>query len=114
MRLGSILGIGVTVLAAVTVSAQINAEYRVKTAFLYNVVKFIEWPPDAWSGPGDPIVVCALGTSPRGDTLAQVVEWKAGRGQPLCRRQIQPTSDSESKRILTILADVRRGGALTI
>jgi hypothetical protein len=69
MRLGSILGIGVTVLAAVTVSAQINAEYRVKAAFLYNVVKFVEW-----------------------------------RSQPLCRRQIQASNDSENKRILTILA----------
>jgi hypothetical protein len=125
MGLRLILGIGVTVLATGTVSAQINAEYRVKAAFLYNLAKFVEWPPDAGSAPGDPITVCALGTSPPGDALAQVVEWKTVRGQPLCRRQIQApgaaatcrilfTSDSESKRILTILDVVRGRGVLTI
>lgn len=116
MGLGLILGIGMTVLAAVNVSAQINAEYRVKGKLLYNFAKFVEWPPDAWS---------AVGTSPPGDAHAHVVEWKTVRGQPLCRRQIQAsgaaascrirfTSDPRSKHILTIRDAVRGCAVLTI
>lgn len=90
MRLRLIPGIGVTVRAAGAVSAQINDEYRVKAVFPYNLVKFVEWLPDAWPAPGDPITVCALRTSPLGGAVAQVVEWKTVRGQPLCPRPIGP------------------------
>jgi hypothetical protein len=60
MRLRLILGIGLTLLAAGKVSAQINVEYRVKAAFRSNFGKFVERPADAWSGPGDPITVWLL------------------------------------------------------
>jgi hypothetical protein len=51
MRFRLILGIGTTLPAAGKVSAQINAAYRVKAAFLYKCAKFLEWPPDVWTGP---------------------------------------------------------------
>ena len=46
MRLRLMLGIGATLPAAGKVSAQINAEYRVPAAFLFNRAKFFELPPD--------------------------------------------------------------------
>lgn len=107
------LGIGATLPAAGKVSAQINAEYRVPAAFLFNRAKFFELPPDPRSGPGDPI------------THGQVVGRRTLRGQPLGRPQIQApgaaatcrilfTRDSESGRILTILCAVRGPGVRAI
>ncbi len=98
MGLRSIPGIDVTVLAAGITSAQINAEYRVKPAFLCNFAKFVEWPPDRGPAPSDAIAVCASGTSPSGETLALVVEWQTMRSQPLCRRQIRTPGKCEINR----------------
>jgi hypothetical protein len=94
MRFRLILGIGTTLPAAGKVSAQINAAYRVKAALPYICDKFFEWPPDACTGPH-------------------------------CRRQIQApgpaatcrilfTTDSESRRNLTIPYAVRGRGVLSM
>jgi hypothetical protein len=48
---------------AVPVSAE-NVEYPVKLAFLYNFTKFIEWPPESYSVPEAPMVICILGDDP--------------------------------------------------
>ena len=124
MRLRLMLGIGATLRATGKVSAQINAEDRVKAASLHKCAKFLSWRPDAWSGAGDPSTVCALETSPSGGALDEVVEGKKVPGQLLCRRQIQApaaatcpilfTSDSESRPILTVLYAVRGRGVLSI
>jgi hypothetical protein len=44
-------------------------EYQFKAAFLYNLAKFVEWPPRAFSGTSDPIVSCVAGDSPLGAAL---------------------------------------------
>jgi len=41
-----------------------GVEYPVKLAFLYNFTKFIEWPPDAYRGPGSPLAICIVGRDP--------------------------------------------------
>jgi hypothetical protein len=48
---------------AVPVSEE-NVEYPVKLAFLYNFTKFIEWPPESYSAPGAPMVICIVGDDP--------------------------------------------------
>ena len=45
------------------------AEYEVKGAFLLNFTKFVDWPPQVFKGPGDPIAICVLGQSPFGPEL---------------------------------------------
>ncbi len=98
MRLRLMLGICATLPAAGKVSAPINAAYRVQAAFLFNWAKFFEWPPDAWSGPGDPITLCR-----------RLIQAPAA-----AIRRILFTSDSQSGRILTIRCAVRGRGVLTI
>ena len=42
-----------------------NVEYQLKAAFLYNFMKFIEWPPGAGGKDAqkkDPITLCVIGT----------------------------------------------------
>lgn len=47
-------------------------EYEVKAAFMYNFLKFIEWPDNAFSDYHTSINLCVLGDDPFGSTLDSV------------------------------------------
>lgn len=62
-------------------------EYDVKAAFLFNFVKFVEWPPTAFAGDRAPLTICVYGEDPFGRTLdALVVGERAGERGLLVRR----------------------------
>jgi hypothetical protein len=44
-------------------------EFAVKTAFIYNFLKFTQWPNATFSKPDAPIVVCTMGTDAFGSAL---------------------------------------------
>lgn len=54
-------------------AADESLEYQVKSAFLLNFTKFIEWPSAAFEAPDSPIAICILGEDPFGVTLDQIV-----------------------------------------
>jgi hypothetical protein len=100
-------------------------EYQVKAAFLYNFAKFVEWPPEAFADPNEPLVVCVLGEDPFGRTLDDAVSGKKIEGRTLAIRRIADArqakgcrmlfvSSSERKRVLSILASVSESGLLTV
>lgn len=47
-----------------TAQTKLAGEYQVKAAFLYNFAKFIDWPPNAFSDPKQPLSVCVYGHDP--------------------------------------------------
>jgi hypothetical protein len=47
-------------------------EYEIKAAFLYNFIRFVEWPEDAFAA-DDNVVICILGEDPFGDDLDRAV-----------------------------------------
>lgn len=61
-------GIACTLLTGMLIHASAAAppteEYRVKGAFLLNFTSFVQWPAQAFRGPGDAIAICVLGTNP--------------------------------------------------
>jgi hypothetical protein len=60
-RIAVLLCLAATALpGARPVDAQVvtAGEDELKAAFLYNFVRFVEWPERAFAGPGDPLVVC--------------------------------------------------------
>ncbi len=40
------------------------AEYEVKSAFLYNFAKFVQWPPDRFEKPDSPLIIGVYGNNP--------------------------------------------------
>ena len=54
-------------------AADESVEYQVKSAFLLNFTKFVEWPASAFEGAESPIAICILGEDPFGATLDQIV-----------------------------------------
>src|SRR3972149_11004889 len=49
-------------------------EYDVKAAFIYNFLKFIEWPNGAFAGRSDKVELCVLGDDPFGTALNSIEE----------------------------------------
>jgi hypothetical protein len=51
-----------------------SVEYAVKAAFLFNFMKFVEWPPGAFEKEDSPVILGVLGKDPFGSVLDSVVE----------------------------------------
>jgi hypothetical protein len=49
-------------------------EYDVKAAFLFNIVKFIDWPSEAFASSSTPITIGILGQDPFGPILDRLVQ----------------------------------------
>lgn len=99
--------------------AQVRDEYQVKAAFLYNFARFVEWPAETFTGPGDPIVTCILGKDPFGHWLKEAIDGRSIDGRALTLRHIAGAAEaascqilfagsSEPKRIWASLAGVKR------
>lgn len=61
-----------TLLAAVPLHAlDQSLEYRVKAAYIFNLVNFAQWPQTAFASPTTPLRVCIADPDPFGSLLAQ-------------------------------------------
>lgn len=72
-----------------------SLEHEIKAAFLYNFVRFIVWPADAFAGPEAPLSICLVGQDPFGPTLDELVANERVDGRPLAvRRLAAPSKDA--------------------
>jgi hypothetical protein len=84
------------------VSAASSLEYRVKAAFLYNFAKFIEWPPEAFSGPDAPYTICVLGQDPFNQELDAAVGANIVQGRRLTVRRLADVKGAAGCHILFV------------
>ena len=123
-----LLLIGVCALASgpPTVQAQslLEREYQIKAGFLYNFLKFIEWPSDVLPETSGTINICVLG-----DELAreafESLNGKMVKDRRLAVRRLEPVKDllschvlfigaSEEKRFPQIMQSLRGLRVLTV
>jgi hypothetical protein len=111
----------------VTVGQQDSAgEYELKAAMLYNLTRFVEWPPSAYPDRQAPIILCILGQDPFGTSLTSIVsEQKASGGKAVEIRHIANDagvrgchvayiSSSERKSIAQTLSALKGSSVLTV
>jgi hypothetical protein len=94
-----------TVLAASVAGAADDAatlEQRVKAAFLYQFVGYVEWPPGAFVEPGTPVTIAVLGSEPLAVELAQVVTGRMVGGRPITVKRVKPGESLAGVHILFI------------
>lgn len=108
------------------IEAQAQAdEYQVKAAFLFNFVKFVEWPPEAFSDDNTSFVIGVIGDDPFGGALDQSVSGKSVNGRQLSVRRLKWGEDlrgchilfissSERKRLAQIISSLRGASVLTV
>jgi hypothetical protein len=106
-------------------------EYEVKAAFLYNFIKFVEWPASAFEGKNSPIVIGVLGSDPFLDTSSatnyledaiagktiedrRIVVLHLERASDLSSCQLLFVSPSEKNHLKEILQRLRGKHVLTV
>jgi hypothetical protein len=95
-------------MAAGTSSAQTAAasEYDVKAAFLFNIAKYVEWPPQALA-PGGVIVIGILGDDPFGGGLDRLVQGRRVNDHLITVQRVNRLNDLKNAHILFISASER-------
>jgi PAS domain S-box-containing protein len=99
--------------------------YKVKTAFLFNFAKFIEWPASSFATPQSPFTICVLRQDPFGSTLTDTLQGKMIGEWPLAVRRLKDKSEartcqivfvssSESAHLADIVESVRGGDVLLV
>lgn len=100
-------------------------EYQIKAACLYNFIKFVEWPTQAYAGATSPTVIGVLGENVFGDDLEKAIHDKVVNHHPLQFKhfdsvkevtncQVLFISASEKKRFPEILEALRGKSILTV
>jgi hypothetical protein len=100
-------------------------EYQVKAAYLFNFLKFVEWPGDPLADTHGHWVIGVVGDNPFGDELTQTISGKTVQGHELQIRRFQPGEDlhtchvlfisvSEKKRLPSLLATLSGSSVLTV
>lgn len=109
MRRAVISAIAVALLGTQPASmAAEGLEYQVKAAFLFDFLKFIEWPPAAADAPW---VIGVLGHDPFGPALDETVRGKTVNGRRVDVRRYDKLADVKDCDILFIArGDYQRTG----
>jgi uncharacterized protein DUF4154 len=100
-------------------------EYQVKAAYLFNFLKFVEFPNESFADPLAPIIIGIVGDDPFGSALPQVVTGKTVQGRDLVIRSYRAGEDlrgahilyisaSEKKRLPVILSSLHGSSVLTV
>jgi hypothetical protein len=107
------------------VGQEAPSEYQVKAAYLFNFLKFVDWPADAFSDPLAPIIIGIAGDDPFGEALLQIVLGKTVQDRDVIIRRYRPGEDlkgcqilfinaSEIKRLPHLLDSLRGSSVLTV
>jgi hypothetical protein len=102
-----------------------TGESQVKAMFVYNFLKFVEWPVDASVGPKDPFVVLIIGDGATADATESFLEANMIGDRPLVVRRTQSDPsfagvraafvvERDGKKLHRILAAATAAGVLTI
>lgn len=84
-------------------AAQPIPEFEVKAAFLYNFIRFTDWPEEAFAGPQEPFIIGVLGReNPFGNKLEAAVRGKTIDDRPLQVRFAQRLREFGQVHILYI------------
>ena len=67
-------------------------EHLVKSAFIYNFAKFVEWPSGTFADSAAPLVLCVLGEDPMQTALTSVAGKMIG-AHPLVVKAAAPSED---------------------
>ena len=101
-----------------------NGEYALKAAFLYNFVKFAEWPATSFADDRAPFIICLAGSDPFGPNIKSL-EGKLVRDRPLLTKPIHTDgnligchilyiSPGELKQTRNILQTLQQSPVLTV
>jgi hypothetical protein len=90
--------------AAADARAPAADEWQIKSAFIYNFTKFVEWPEGAGGGATQPIVIGVLGEKSLAQQLAAVVAGRNVNGRPIEVRPVRTAAEARATQLLFVAA----------
>jgi hypothetical protein len=87
-------------------SSEINREYAIKAAYLYQFARYVEWPPNAFANETAPLIIGVLGTDPFGGVLDEIARSKRIEGHTIVIRRFASMADYTPCHILFIASSV--------
>ena len=60
-----------------------QSEYALKSVFLYNFCRFIDWPDSAFASPNEPFIIGIIGDDPFGPLLNEAIEGEKYHNRPI-------------------------------
>jgi hypothetical protein len=82
-----------------TARGQPAGEPQIKAAFVYNFLKFVEWPDAVFSGPSDSLVVGVVGDGPTTPVVMAFLAGKQAAGRSIAvRRLAHPATGADVSR----------------
>jgi hypothetical protein len=82
----ALIAFSISVTVAAAQAPEQSLEYQVQAAYLYNFVKFVDWPAGTLSGA---ITICTAGNTPVAPALEQIVRDEVIGGHRLAVRTIE-------------------------
>jgi hypothetical protein len=70
-------------IAPLQAAAPSQSEYALKSVFLYNFCRFIDWPDSAFASPNEPLIIGIIGDDPFGSLLNETVKGKKYHNRPI-------------------------------
>lgn len=123
--LGVVFGLGFGLSRVASAQGSVPSEYQVKSAFLYNFTKFVEWPAGAFPGASSPFIIGVVGNETFEGALEKMQQGKSVNGRDLVVKrfkqvtdigscQVLFVSDSEKDKMAKILERLGKGNTLTV
>lgn len=107
-KAGHTLAAFVLLVAGLVVPGRVGAqsvpltEYGAKAALLFNIAKYADWPPGAFSSPDSPIVIGVLGDDPFGVVLDRIVQGRTVNGRPFLIRRAGGIADLKGAHLVFV------------
>lgn len=97
-----VIGVATIVALVVPARAQQANEDDIKAAFLFNLAKFVEWPPDAFADANAPMVVGIAGDGGMFAAFNTVTHGKTVNGRAFMIKRLRRTDDLRGVHILFV------------
>jgi len=89
-------------------AAQPVSEHQIKAAFVFNIARFAEWPPEAFASKEAPLLLCLFGRDPFGPALESVDGRQVGGRAFQVRRNVRVDDFKGCHLLYVAEADERR------
>jgi hypothetical protein len=79
-------------------------EWQIKSVFLYNFTKFVEWPAASFAGSSQAIVIGVLGAQPLVQEFGALVPGRSVNGRPIQVRTVRTVEEVRATQLLFVTA----------
>ena len=86
--------------------SDVNREYAIKAAYLYQFGRYVQWPANAFASDGSPLVIGIFGADQFSSSLEKIARTKRIDGRPIAVRRFASMAEYTPCHILFVSSSV--------